>query len=67
VRATTHNEKPHFIGTSASRANFLARVRCGKIYRRAFFLKIAPLSRSGGGGRHLHTKLSGVTVIFFLL
>jgi hypothetical protein len=46
---------------------FFARARSAEICRRATFANIAPRWRRGGGSRALHTKLSEVTVIFFLL
>jgi hypothetical protein len=66
-RARRRNKSPHFTGTSAMRANFL----CARARRKNFstcdFAHSAPRSRRGGGSRGLHTKLSEVTVIFFLL
>jgi hypothetical protein len=66
-RARRRNKSPRFIGTSAMRANFLrAHVR-RKNFSTRDFAQSAPRSRRGGGSRGLHTKLSEVTVIFFLL
>jgi hypothetical protein len=42
ANTTTRNdssENPRFIGTSAARANFIARVRRGKIFECTFFRK----------------------------
>jgi hypothetical protein len=67
IRARRHNESPHFIGTSAMRVNFLRARARRKNFSTRDFAKCAPHSRRGGGSRGLHTKLSEVTVIFFLL
>jgi len=58
---------PHFIGISLSRANIRAQQRQRRIFRRGNLPAIAMRMRREAGARHLHTKLSGVTVIFFLL
>jgi hypothetical protein len=66
-RARRRNTNPYFIGTSAMRANILRAHARRKNFSTRDFAQSAPRSRRGGGSRGLHTKLSEVTVIFFLL
>jgi hypothetical protein len=58
---------PHFIGTFARRHFLRAQSRMQKKFQRVVSLVIAARGGDASGARDLHTKLSGVTVIFFLL
>jgi len=62
-----YSRNPHFIGISSMLQIF----RCAMAASEIFSLLISPVIAKrkcpSGGARHLHTKLSGVTVIFFLL
>jgi hypothetical protein len=66
-RVTTHAENPQFIGISALCKKLRARARCNKKFSEFVLLDAALLTRRQCGARDLHTKLSGVTVIFFPL
>jgi hypothetical protein len=58
---------PHFIGTFARRHFLRAQSRMQKNFRCVASPVIAARCGGASGARDLHTKLSGVTVIFFLL
>jgi hypothetical protein len=63
----TRRRKAHSMGTSAQTLFFVVERR-----RRGSFSRLRSASdrdakRAASGARHLHTKLSGVTVIFFSL
>jgi hypothetical protein len=60
-------KNPHYIGTSALRRISNAPSLARKNFRRGVLPAIAMRVECAGGARDLHTKLSGVTVIFFLL
>jgi len=61
-QTTTRDKNPQFIGISASQMPARLKICSMRILRNT-----AGCLRGAGGARHLHTKLSGVTVIFFLL
>jgi hypothetical protein len=67
MRAASRGENPHSIDTSATCRNFACAKSLRKILSMRDLPDRVPLLRRGVGARHLHTKLSGVTVIFFLL
>jgi hypothetical protein len=67
MRVEARDKNPHSIGTSATCRNFACAKPPPKILSIRDLPNRFPLLRCGGGARHLHTKLSGVTVIFFLL
>jgi hypothetical protein len=70
LNTTTHNDtrrKPAFHRHFCTARKFFRAPTLRKNLAARNFPKIAPRSRCGGGVRRLHTKLSGVTVIFFLL
>jgi hypothetical protein len=58
---------PHFIGTFAQRRFLRAQSRMQRNFRCVASPVIAARGGGARGARDLHTKLSGVTVIFLLL
>jgi hypothetical protein len=60
-------KNPHYIGTSALRRISNAPSLARKNFRRGVLPAIAMRVECASGARHLHTKLNGITVIFFLL
>jgi len=64
---TLRDKNPQFIGISATREKQIANARATENLFDARLRNTARGLRRGDGARHLHTKLSGVTVIFFLL
>ncbi|HUD89730.1 MAG TPA: hypothetical protein VMR17_25000 [Xanthobacteraceae bacterium] len=58
---------PHFIGIFAQHRFLRAQSRMQKIFRRVVSPASAARDCGARGARDLHTKLSGVTVIFLLL
>jgi hypothetical protein len=67
MRTMLCHKSPYFIGTFAMRRNFVCAASLRKVFSQRTAPDIVLRWRCGGGARHLHTKLSGVTVIFFLL
>jgi len=64
-RRVTKN--PHFTGTSAALPKSRAGARRAEIFSPRILRPLAPRARRTSAARELHTKLSGYTVIFFLL
>jgi hypothetical protein len=60
-------KSPHFIGTFAMRQNLARLASRRRDLSPRVLSDVVSHWRRRGGARHLHTKLSGVTVIFFLL
>jgi hypothetical protein len=60
-------KNPQFIGTSAVCRNFYKKSRQRKSFWRGAAPTVVARGDRGRGTRRLHTKLSGVTVIFFPL
>jgi hypothetical protein len=61
------SRNPHFIGTSSMLQIFRCVMAASEIFSPRISLVIVKRKCPSGRPRHLHTKLSGVTVIFFLL
>jgi hypothetical protein len=64
---TKHTQNPHFIGISALREKLRVYARCNKRFSKLASPEIASRMWRRRKARDLHTKLSGVTVIFFPL
>jgi hypothetical protein len=58
---------PRFIGTSSPLPKSRARARCAEIFSPRILRLLATRTARASATRQLHTKLSGYTVIFFLL